>query len=120
MSSEQVTSESSGTDSISTIAVVGSGYMGGGIAQVLALSGRTVVLSDIDAAKAEAARVRLLDEARRFVEAGLFDAGSVEIIEQRLRAADSIESAVADVDYVTEAVFESRCGGSPALPVPTP
>jgi 3-hydroxybutyryl-CoA dehydrogenase len=107
MSSEQVTSES-GADSIRTIAVVGSGYMGGGIAQVLALSGRDVVLSDVDAAKAEAARVRLLDEARRFVEGDLFDAGSVEILEQRLRAADSIESAVADVDYVTEAVFEDR------------
>jgi 3-hydroxybutyryl-CoA dehydrogenase len=106
MSSDPVTSES-GAD-IRTVAVVGSGYMGGGIAQVLALSGRDVVLSDVDAAKAEAARVRLLDEARRFVRTGLFDPGSVEILDQRLRAADSIESAVADVDYVTEAVFEDR------------
>jgi 3-hydroxybutyryl-CoA dehydrogenase len=106
MSSEQP--RESGADSIRTIAVVGSGYMGGGIAQVLALSGRDVVLSDVDAAKAEAARVRLLDEARRFVDTDLFDPGSVEILEQRLRAADSIESAVADVDYVTEAVLEDR------------
>ena len=106
MSSDPVASES-GAD-IRTVAVVGSGYMGGGIAQVLALSGRDVVLSDVDAAKAEAARVRLLDEARRFVKTDLFDPGSVEILEQRLRAADSIESAVADVDYVTEAVFEDR------------
>jgi len=106
MSSDPVTSES-GAD-IRTVAVVGSGYMGGGIAQVLALSGRDVVLSDVDAAKAEAARVRLLDEARRFVKTDLFEPGSVEILEQRLRAADSIESAVADVDYVTEAVFEDR------------
>jgi 3-hydroxybutyryl-CoA dehydrogenase len=96
-----------GSGSIRTVAIVGSGYMGGGIAQVLALSGRDVVLSDVDAARAQASRVRLLEEARRFVAADLFDPGSVEVLEQRLRAADSIESAVADVDYVTEAVFES-------------
>jgi 3-hydroxybutyryl-CoA dehydrogenase len=113
MSSEQP--RESGADSIRTIAVVGSGYMGGGIAQVLALSGRDVVLSDVDAAKAGAARVRLLDEARRFVDTGLFDPGSVEILEQRLRVADSIESAVADVDYVTEAVFEDRTVKADAL-----
>jgi 3-hydroxybutyryl-CoA dehydrogenase len=107
MSSEHVTPDT-GAAGIRTIAVVGSGYMGGGIAQVLALSGRDVLLSDVDAAKAQAARARLLDEARRFVDADLFDPGSVEILEQRLHAADSIEAAVADVDYVTEAVFESR------------
>jgi len=93
---------------IRTVAIVGSGYMGGGIAQVLALSGRDVVLSDVDAATASAARERLLEEARRFVAADLFDADAVEILEERLRAADSIESACADVDYVVEAVSESR------------
>jgi 3-hydroxybutyryl-CoA dehydrogenase len=107
MRSELASPREFGTDGIRTVAIVGSGYMGGGIAQVLALSGRDVVLSDVDAATAHASRIRLLDEARRFVAADLFDAGSVEILEQRLQAADSIESAVADVDYVTEAVFES-------------
>lgn len=92
---------------ISRIAVVGSGYMGGGIAQVLALSGIDVVLGDVDAATAEKARVRLVDQAATFVEHGLFDAGSTEILEQRLSAADSVEDAVSDVDYVTEAVYES-------------
>ncbi|HET6504899.1 MAG TPA: 3-hydroxyacyl-CoA dehydrogenase family protein [Amycolatopsis sp.] len=106
-SSEQAVNGSD-AGGIRSIAVVGSGYMGGGIAQVLALSGRDVTLSDVDAAKAQAARARLLDEAKRFVEAGLFDPGSVEILEQRLKASEDIESAVADVDYVTEAVFENR------------
>lgn len=107
MPSEYAPEHESGPGGIRTVAIVGAGYMGGGIAQVLALSGRDVVLSDVDATKAQAARERLIEEARRFVAADLFDAGSVEILEQRLRAADSIESAVADVDYVTEAVFES-------------
>jgi len=93
---------------IRRIAVVGSGYMGGGIAQVLALSGADVVLSDVDAATAEAARIRLIDQARVFVEAGLFEAGSAESLEARLSAAESIDEAVAGADYVTEAVFESR------------
>ncbi|GHH72488.1 3-hydroxybutyryl-CoA dehydrogenase [Streptomyces sulfonofaciens] len=89
-------------------AVVGSGYMGGGIAQVLALAGIDVVLGDVDAERAEAARRRLIDEAARFVERGLFEPGAVETITARLSAAESIEAAVAGVDYVTEAVFESR------------
>lgn len=92
---------------ISRIAVVGSGYMGGGIAQVLALSGVDVVLGDVDTATAEKARTRLIEQAKAFVAAGLFDEGSVEVLQQRLTAAASVEEAVADVDYVTEAVFES-------------
>ncbi len=93
---------------IRRIAVVGSGYMGGGIAQVLALSGRDVVLSDVDAATADAARTRLLEQAKTFVASGLFEPGAAEILEARLTAAESIEAAVSDADYVTEAVFESR------------
>ncbi|TJZ96100.1 3-hydroxyacyl-CoA dehydrogenase family protein [Actinacidiphila oryziradicis] len=89
-------------------AVVGSGYMGGGIAQVLALAGLDVVLGDVDAERAEAARRRLIEEAGRFVDRGLFEPGAVETITARLSAARSVEAAVSDVDYVTEAVFESR------------
>ncbi len=93
---------------ITKAAVIGSGYMGGGIAQMLALAGVDVVLGDVDAAKAEAARVRLIAEAHRLEETGLFDQGAAEIIESRLSAAESVEAAVADVEYITEAVFESR------------
>lgn len=93
---------------IKRAAVVGSGYMGGGIAQVLALAGIDVVLGDVDAERAENARRRLIAETGRFVDRGLFDPGSVEIVEARLSAAESVEAAVAEVDYVTEAVFESR------------
>jgi 3-hydroxybutyryl-CoA dehydrogenase len=89
-------------------AVVGSGYMGGGIAQVLALAGVDVLLGDVDAERAEAARRRLVEEAASFVERGLFEQGAAETIAAHLSAAESVEAAVADVDYVTEAVFESR------------
>jgi len=93
---------------IQRIAVVGSGYMGGGIAQVLALAGRDVVLGDVDAEGAAKARERLIQQAARFEEDGLFRAGAAEEIAGRLSAAQSVEAAVEGADYVTEAVFERR------------
>ncbi|MGO2659718.1 3-hydroxyacyl-CoA dehydrogenase family protein [Mycetocola reblochoni] len=89
-----------------TIAVVGSGYMGGGIAQVLALSGATVVIADISEEIATKNYARLVEEARQFVADGLFPADAVERIEANLRPAASIEDAVADADFIEEAVPE--------------
>ncbi|MDQ0848886.1 3-hydroxybutyryl-CoA dehydrogenase [Arthrobacter sp. B3I9] len=99
-------STDSATPIIKKTAVIGSGYMGGGIAQVLALGGMDVVLGDVDAETAHKSRRRLIDQAKSFEADGLFDAGSAELLEQRLTAADSVEEAVADADYITEAVFE--------------
>ena len=90
------------------VAVVGSGYMGGGIAQVLALAGADVVLGDADAEIAAASLERLLSQGDRFEADGLFPAGSAQRLRERLSAADSIEDAVADAEYVTEAVPEVR------------
>jgi 3-hydroxybutyryl-CoA dehydrogenase len=95
------------TDDISTIAVVGSGYMGGGIAMVFALGGHLVTLADADAETAERARVRLTSEARDFEAQGLLAAGAAQTIENNLIAGDSIARAVAGSDYVTEAVPET-------------
>jgi 3-hydroxybutyryl-CoA dehydrogenase len=89
-----------------TIAIVGSGYMGGGIAQVLALAGHTVIISDVSAEIAEQNRQRLLNESRAFEADELFEAGSTETIDQHLTAAESIEAAVAGADFVEEAVPE--------------
>jgi 3-hydroxybutyryl-CoA dehydrogenase len=96
------------SEEIRTVAVVGAGYMGGGIGQVLALAGHPVRLADVDADRASSARERLLAESDHYVAAGLFAPGSTDILADRLTATDSLEVAVADVDYVTEAVFESR------------
>lgn len=93
--------------SISTVAVIGAGYMGGGIAQSLALAGLPVTIADVSAEAARNALERLLGEAKEFEAAGLYDAGSTETIRANLSAAASIEEAVADVDFVEEAVFES-------------
>jgi 3-hydroxybutyryl-CoA dehydrogenase len=95
------------TDTISTAAVVGSGYMGGGIAQVLALHGHKVSLGDVDGETAERARVRLVEQAREFEAQGLLPEGAAATIEGNLAAAGSIEEAVAAADYIAEAVPEN-------------
>jgi 3-hydroxybutyryl-CoA dehydrogenase len=89
-----------------TIAVIGSGYMGGGIAQVLALGGARVALADVSAEIAEQNYQRLISESREFVDAGLFPAGATETLERNLWAADSIEEAVRDAEFIEEAVPE--------------
>ncbi|MDI6943690.1 3-hydroxyacyl-CoA dehydrogenase family protein [Microbacterium barkeri] len=91
---------------MTTIAIVGSGYMGGGIAQVLALAGYDVRIADVSAEIAAANLERLLTEAGQFVADGLFPADAVERIQARLTAAASIEEAVAGADLIEEAVPE--------------
>jgi 3-hydroxybutyryl-CoA dehydrogenase len=88
------------------IAVVGSGYMGGGIAQVLALSGATVRIADISEEIATKNHERLVEEARHFVADGLFPSDAVERIQSNVSPAASIEEAVADADFIEEAVPE--------------
>ena len=77
------------------IAVVGSGYMGGGIAQVLALGGARVALADVSAEVAQKNFDRLLEESDQFIKDGLFPEGSTEILKQNLWAAKDIEEAYA-------------------------
>jgi 3-hydroxybutyryl-CoA dehydrogenase len=94
------------TKHINTAAVIGAGYMGGGIAQSLALAGVDVQLADANPGLTQKSIERLLIESAQFEIDGLFDPGSTAVIRERLRAADSIESAVSAVDFVEEAVPE--------------
>ena len=91
---------------IETAAVIGAGYMGGGIAQSLAAAGIVVTLADVSAEATANALTRLLREAAEFEAQGLFPAGSTDKITANLRTADSIEDAVRDVDFIEEAVPE--------------
>ncbi len=88
------------------IAVIGSGYMGGGIAQVFALAGGDVVIADVSEAVARSNHARLLDEARAFEADGLFAIGSAEVIAANLTAAVDIEEAVSGAEFIEEAVPE--------------
>lgn len=91
---------------ITSVAVIGAGYMGGGIAQCLAVNGIDVVIADRDPALTAASYARLVTETETLVGQGLFPAGAVEQLTAHLTTADSIAEAVADVDFVEEVVFE--------------
>ncbi|WP_144792657.1 3-hydroxyacyl-CoA dehydrogenase family protein [Microbacterium paludicola] len=86
-------------------AVIGSGYMGGGIAQSLALSGADVRIADVDIEVAQKNLARLIEEAGQFAADGLFPADAATIIAERVSAA-TIEDAVAGASFIEEAVPE--------------
>ena len=92
--------------SIEKVAVVGAGYMGGGIAQVLAMAGFEVTIADADAETTRHHLDRLRREAREFEDQGLFDPGSADLVQVHLHAGESLAAAVADADFVEEAVLE--------------
>ena len=91
---------------INKVAVVGAGYMGGGIAQCLAMAGMDVQLADASQDATRASLERLIREAGEFESQGLFPAGSAAQVRARLHASPSIEDAVRDADFIEEAVFE--------------
>ena len=91
---------------IRRVAVIGTGYMGGGIAQSFALAGADVTIADADGELTRRNLDRLIAEGALFESAQLVPPGSTEILRERLHAARSIDEAVADADFIEEAVFE--------------
>ncbi len=102
-------------DPIEHVAVVGAGYMGGGIAQVLAMAGLDVVIVDADPALTRRHHERLCREAEEFESQGLFDPGSADLVRAHLRTADSLPEAVAEADLIEEAVLEKPEVKGPVL-----
>lgn len=95
------------TSQIETVAVVGAGYMGGGIAQSFANAGLHVTIADADPEATTRNHARLLEEARRFEDLDLVEAGYADRVAAHLHAAASIEEAVADADMIEEVVPEN-------------
>jgi 3-hydroxybutyryl-CoA dehydrogenase len=81
------------------IAVVGAGLMGHGIAQVFALAGHEVTITDVDAASLDTAPSRIAANLHELGE----DGGAVA----RLRPCATLAETVRDADYVVEAVSEN-------------
>ena len=94
------------TEQIKHIAVIGAGYMGGGIAQVFAMAGLDVVICDTDPDLTRRHLDRLRREAEDFEEHGLFESGSADLVQRNLRAADTLAEAVSGADLIEEAVLE--------------
>jgi 3-hydroxybutyryl-CoA dehydrogenase len=80
------------------IAVIGAGLMGHGIAQVFALAGHEVTITDTV--------MKNLDNVESRIAANLRDLGDDETAVSRVRPCFDPGEAVSDVDYVVEAVFE--------------
>ncbi len=82
----------------SRISVVGAGLMGHGIAQVFALAGHDVTLTDAVAAS--------LNTAKSRIAANLRDLGEDESAVARVRLCADLAEAVGEADFVVEAVSE--------------
>lgn len=113
-------SSTTGTSGTSTpvvgrAAVIGAGYMGGGIAQALALAGADVAISDADAKTTVAQRERLIAEAGDFAARGLMPADAAERVAAAITAAPDLPSAVSGADFVEEAVSENPEVKKPVL-----
>jgi 3-hydroxybutyryl-CoA dehydrogenase len=103
------------TEQIERIAVIGAGYMGGGIAQVFAMSRLDVVICDADPDLTHVHLNRLRREAEDFEKQGLFAPGSADLVQKNLRAADTVAEAVDGADFVEEAVLERPQVKGPVL-----
>lgn len=89
----------------STIAVVGAGLMGSGIAQVSAVAGHSVVLRDITDQALSRGTGSIEKSLERFVAKGKLDQASAEAALGRIRTTTDLEAA-ADAEIVVEAAFE--------------
>lgn len=91
---------------ITRVAIVGAGYMGGGIAQVLAQSGVACVLLDAVAGRAQTRRDEVLAEADSHLARGFITAAERETLTANLSASEDLPATVGSADLIMEVVFE--------------
>jgi 3-hydroxybutyryl-CoA dehydrogenase len=89
-----------------TIAVIGAGLMGSGIAQSLAMGGKTVQLYDISDAALEKGIQSIQKSLSRFVKAGKLQEQEASAILSRIQTETNLQEAVKEADVVVEAVPE--------------
>jgi 3-hydroxybutyryl-CoA dehydrogenase len=92
---------------IKKIGVIGAGTMGNGIAQVFTQSGYDVRLVDAAAGAIDRARKTIEKSLGKFVEKGKLTAEARDAALGRLSTGTDV-GALADVDYVVEAIFEDE------------
>lgn len=91
---------------VKKIAVLGSGTMGAGIAQVATTSGFQTVLYDLNDDLVAKARKGISDRLAKLVEKGRLADSDRSQAESRLAVTSRLEEAARDVDYVIEAIPE--------------
>jgi 3-hydroxybutyryl-CoA dehydrogenase len=91
---------------IRTIAILGAGTMGSGIAQLAARAGYDTRIFDVDAASLERGLKRLHEGLERAVQKGKLAAAELEPAKARVRGDTKIEEALTGADLVIEAAPE--------------
>jgi 3-hydroxybutyryl-CoA dehydrogenase len=92
---------------IRTIAVIGTGTMGRGIAYLAAVAGYDTVLHDSDAAALDAARASIDSTLAKGVEKKKIAEADAHAAIERLQVIGDLEPAVHDADLIIEAVPEN-------------
>ena len=90
-----------------TIAVVGAGLMGHGIAQIFAAKGHHVWITDIEETILDQAMKNIRKNLVLFAERNLFSQNDIESTLSRIRTTTSLEQAAEKADVVIEAVSEN-------------
>jgi 3-hydroxybutyryl-CoA dehydrogenase len=92
---------------IESVAVVGAGFMGSGIAETVAVAGIPVIVRDVDDAVLERAGGRIDASLARAVRGGKLDPPHAEAARKRIDLTTRLES-IAEADLVIEAVPEDE------------
>ncbi len=92
---------------IESVAVVGAGFMGTGIAESVAVAGVPVIVRDVDEPSLDRARKRLDDSLRRAVTGGKLDAAHADAARGRIELTTELD-AIDAADLVIEAVPEDE------------
>jgi 3-hydroxybutyryl-CoA dehydrogenase len=91
---------------VKTVAVLGGGIMGRGIAYASALAGYDTVLQDVSRPALDQARAEIAGLLDKGVAAAKVDAAAASATKARLRTVSTLEEAVPEADLVIEAVPE--------------
>jgi 3-hydroxybutyryl-CoA dehydrogenase len=90
---------------MATVAVIGAGQMGAGIAQLAAAHGNSVLLADVDLATAQKARFGIEKSLAKLVAKEKIAAGDAEAALSRIAAVPDY-APMAEVDFIIEAATE--------------
>ena len=91
---------------IKTVAVIGAGIMGRGIAHVAAVGGLRTVLNDVSMDLLERAQAAIRKDLQKGVELGKLNADAAGAALDRLGLETNLESSVSSADLVIEAIPE--------------
>jgi len=91
---------------VRSVAVIGAGTMGRGIAHVSAIAGYTTILNDVSIEVLEKAAMQIRRDLQKGVEVGKIQRSAIDDTLSRLNLQPNLEGAVSDAELIIEAVPE--------------